>query len=173
MIIYKLSTICSKKEFFNSVFDWLDTFPDVKPDLKDTVSVAESVKSEKSTTEAVTSSSTQDRGMKRDASAANIRTPSLQDGKKLKMQWGRRWNVSVEMSFSLKCRKWNSEDVLNYYCRVGRWLNKTVHDRNLFVVDLYSCLSSNGQLDRNLGIAGLAKVWETWNGFKLFTIPVS
>ena len=64
----------------------MDTFPDVKPDLKDTVSVAESVKSEKSTTEAVTSSSTHDRGMKRDASAANIRTPSLQDGKKLKMQ---------------------------------------------------------------------------------------
>jgi hypothetical protein len=59
---------------------------DVKSDVKDTASVAESVKSEKSTDPTSTATSTQDRGMKRDASMANIRTPTLQEGKKIKMQ---------------------------------------------------------------------------------------
>jgi hypothetical protein len=59
-----------------------DSFSDPKPDPKDSASVAESVKSEKSAAEP----STQDRGIKRDASTANIRTPSMQEGKKMKMQ---------------------------------------------------------------------------------------
>ena len=56
---------------------------DVKPDLKDTASVAGSIRSEKSTE--VSNPAHGDRGMKRDASTANIRTPSLQEGKKMKM----------------------------------------------------------------------------------------
>ena len=57
--------------------------------MKESGSAAESVKSEKLTEGRGGGSNVGpagDRGMKRDASTANIRTPSLQEGKKMKMQ---------------------------------------------------------------------------------------
>ena len=53
--------------------------------MKESASAAESVKSEK-LTEGGTNPGPGDRGLKRDASTANIRTPSLQEGKKMKIQ---------------------------------------------------------------------------------------
>ena len=53
--------------------------------MKESASAAESVKSEK-LAEGPNPAGPTDRGLKRDASIANIRTPSLQEGKKMKMQ---------------------------------------------------------------------------------------
>ena len=80
----KLNQFELKKIKVNKIFCKkinFDLIADVKPDIKDFPSVAESIKSEKSTDPMPI----QERGLKRDASTANIRTPSLQEGKKMKL----------------------------------------------------------------------------------------